>query len=276
MARKVSLHQCFATLHDPRREHGQRHNLWDIIALTICGVIGGADSWVEVEQYGYDKEDFLREFLALPHGIPSHDTLGRVFALIDPAGFRDGFLRWVQELVEATDGRVVAIDGKTLRRSFDTADGKGPLHLVSAWACENRLLLGQQAVDSKSNEITAIPELLRLLDLSGAIVTIDAMGCQKAIAAQIDAADGKYVLALKENQETLYRDVCEWFIDALEDDFAGRPHRSCRTEGKDHGRLEIGITRPRSRKPWRTVVRNGRGCGRSGWCTASVRSGQRR
>jgi predicted transposase YbfD/YdcC len=241
MARKVSLYQCFAQLHDPRREHRRLHNLWDIIALTICGVIGGADSWVEVEQYGHDKEDFLRQFLELPNGIPSHDTFGRVFALMDPAAFRDGFLRWVQALVEATEGRVVAIDGKTLRRSFDPANGKGPLHLVSAWACENRLLLGQQAVDEKSNEITAIPELLRLLDLSGAIVTIDAMGCQKAIAARIDEAKGKYVLALKENQETLYRDVCQWFIDALEEDFVGRPYRSCQTqaERKEHGRLEV-------------------------------------
>jgi predicted transposase YbfD/YdcC len=239
MARKVSLHQCFAQLHDPRREHGRLHNLWDLIALTICGVIGGADSWVEVEQYGYDKEAFLREFLELPNGIPSHDTLGRVFALLDPTAFREGFLQWVGALVEATQGRVVAIDGKALRRSFDTAKGKGPLHLVSAWACENRLLLGQQAVDEKSNEITAIPELLRLLDLHGAVVTIDAMGCQKAIAARIDEAEADYVLTLKENQGALYRDVCQWFIDALEEDFAGRPHRSCRTEDKGHGRLEI-------------------------------------
>src|SRR5262249_17497095 len=156
---------------------------------------------------GHDKLPWLQTFLDLPNGIPAHDTLGRVFALLDPIAFRQGFLRWVDALVEATAGRLVAIDGKTLRHSFDTAAGKGALHLVSTWASENHLILGQQVVDSKSNEITAIPELLRILDLAGAIVTIDAMGCQKEIAAQVHQAGGDYVLALKENQGTLYDDV---------------------------------------------------------------------
>ena len=176
--------------------------------------------------------------MEFPNGIPSHDTLGRVFALLDPAAFRQGFLNWVGALVEATKGRLVAIDGKTLCHSFDTAADQGALHLVSAWASENHLLLGQQAGDSKSNEITAIPELLRILDLSGAIVTLDAMGCQKNIASQIHDAGGDYVLALKENQGTLYEDVQQLFIDGLENDFATIEHRGYRTVDDDHGRVE--------------------------------------
>ncbi len=172
-ASRVSIRQCFAPLPDPRREHCRLHSLWDIIALTICAVVSGADSWVDVEQYGHRKKALLQTFLELPHGIPSHDTLGRVFALLDPAAFQQGFLTWVGALVEATDGRLVAIDGKSLRHSFDTAAGKGALHLVSAWATENHLVLGQRAVDSKSNEITAIPELLKILDLAGAVVTVN-------------------------------------------------------------------------------------------------------
>jgi predicted transposase YbfD/YdcC len=237
-ATSVSLRHCFADLKDFRREHCRLHTLWDIIALTICAVVAGADSWVDVEQYGHDKLPWLQTFLGLANGIPAHDTFGRVFARLDPAAFRRGFLNWVGALVEATDGRLVAIDGKTLRRSFDTAAGKGALHLISAWASENHLILGQQAVGSKSNEITAIPELLRLLDLSGAIVTIDAIGCQKAIAGQIHRAGGDYVLALKENQGTLYEDVQQLFIDGLDNNFAGVEYHSCHTTDEAHGRVE--------------------------------------
>jgi predicted transposase YbfD/YdcC len=237
-ATSVCLRHCFADLQDFRREHGRLHCLWDIIALTICAVVSGADSWVDVEQYGRDKLPWLRTFLGLANGIPAHDTFNRVFARLDPAAFRRGFLNWVGVLVEATDGRLVAIDGKTLRRSFDGAGGKGALHLISAWASENHLLLGQQAVDGKSNEITAIPELLRLLDLAGAVVTIDAMGCQKAIAAQVCEAGGDYVLTLKDNQGTLYEDVRQLFIDGLDNDFAGVEHHSCRTADDAHGRVE--------------------------------------
>jgi predicted transposase YbfD/YdcC len=164
--------------------------------------------------------------------------LGRVFALLDPTAFRDGFLTWVGALVEATAGRLIAIDGKTLRHSFDTAAGKGALHLVSAWATANCLVLGQQAVDSKSNEITAIPELLRVLDVTGAVVTIDALGCQKEIAVQIRAGGGDYVLALKENQPTLYDEVQQLFLDGLEDDFAGLDYRYRETHQTGHGRTE--------------------------------------
>jgi len=174
----------------------------------------------------------------LPNGIPSHDTIGRVFAVLDPAAFQRCFLSWVGAVAEASDGRIVAIDGKTLRRSFDTAAGRGALHLVSAWATENQLLLGQQAVDAKSNEITAIPELLRILDVTGAIVTIDAMGCQKEIATQIHQAGGAYVLALKENHEKLYHEVAQLFVDGLEDDFVGIEHRYHHTRDSNHGRTE--------------------------------------
>ena len=234
----VSLRQCFAALPDPRREHNRLHNLWDIIALTICAVIAGADAWTEVEEYGCLKHDFLATFLELPAGIPSHDTIGRVFARLDPAAFQQSFQAWVAALVEATDGRVIAIDGKTLRHSFDTAGGKGPLHLVSAWATANHLTLGQRAVSDKSNEITAIPELLRLLDLHGAVVTIDAMGCQKEIAARIEAGGGRYVLSLKENHGTLHADVQQLFRDGLESDFRGLDHHAHTTHDRGHGRRE--------------------------------------
>lgn len=234
----VSLRGCFAVLPDPRREHGRRHNLWDIIALTICAVVSGADSWVEVEEYGLQKQDWLETFLELPGGIPSHDTIGRVFSLIDPLRFQECFLAWVQELVEVSEGRLVNIDGKTLRGSGDASGGKRALHLVSAWASENHLLLGQTAVSEKSNEITAIPELLRLLDVHSAIVTIDAMGCQKEVAAEIVAGGGDYVLTLKQNQETLHDDVRQLFLDGLEDDFAGLEHRCLQTRERGHGRRE--------------------------------------
>jgi predicted transposase YbfD/YdcC len=234
----VSIRQCFADVPDPRREHLRLHRLWDIIAITICAVVANADSWIEVARYGVRKHAWLQTFLELPNGIPSHDTFNRVFALLDPMALQQGFRHWMEALVEATAGRLVAIDGKALRHSFDTADGKGPLHLVSAWASANRLMLGQYAVDRKSNEITAIPELLKMLDLSGAIVTIDAMGCQKDIAAELDAAGADYVLALKENQETLYADVHQLFLDGLEEDFAGSEHHEHQTVEKNHGRVE--------------------------------------
>jgi predicted transposase YbfD/YdcC len=234
----VSIRACFAAVHDPRREHNRLYLLWDMLAITICAVVSGADSWVDVATYGEGKLAWLQTFLELPNGIPSHDTFGRVFALLDPKALQEGFRRWMEALVEVTAGRVIAVDGKTLRRSFDTADGRGPLHLVSAWAAANHLLLGQQAVDSKSNEITAIPELLKILDLAGAIVTIDAMGCQKTIAAQIVAAGADYVLALKDNQETLHAEVQELFTQGLENDFAGMEHHYYRTVDKNHGRVE--------------------------------------
>ena len=234
----VSLRECFSVVRDPRREHQRFHHLWDIIAITICAVISGADSWPDVEEYGQCKQEWLESFLELPHGIPSHDTFARVFMLLDPLAFQEGFRNWVQALVEATDGRIVPIDGKTLRHSFDKAKGKGALHLVGVWAAESNLLLGQLAVDSKSNEITAIPKLLEILDLTGAIVTIDAMGCQKEIAAKTIDKGSDYVLALKGNQENLYNDVEKLFREGLENNFEGLEHHMCRTTDKGHGRTE--------------------------------------
>jgi predicted transposase YbfD/YdcC len=234
----VALRHHFAGLTDPRSDHTKHHPLLDLIGLTLCAVIAGADTWTDIARYGRAKVDWLNTFLELPHGIPSHDTLGRVFAALDPAAFRDCFLAWMQAVVGASRGKLVALDGKTLRHSFDTAKGKSALHLVSAWACDNHLLLGQQAVSDKSNEITAFPELLKLLDLQGALVTIDAMGCQKALAEKITARGGDYVLALKDNQPTLHEDVHQLFLEGLEYDFAGMAHQAQRTQGRGHGRTE--------------------------------------
>ncbi len=185
----------FSDIDDPRREHGRLHRLEDILVLTICAVLCGADSFVAVEAFGHAKQDFLRRFLALSNGIPSHDTIGGVFARLDPRQFEQCFLTWVNAVFARTTGKVVAIDGKTLRRSYDRKSKKAALQMVSAWATANRLVLGQVKVDDASNEITAIPQLLDVLDLSDCIVTIDAIGCQQDIAAQIIDQGGDYVLA---------------------------------------------------------------------------------
>ena len=197
----------FEKLDDPRIDRTKLHVLSDILTIAICAVICDADGWVDVENYGVSKHAWLTSFLALPNGIPSHDTFGRVFARIDPIQFQHCFMRWMRAMYQVTHGEVVPIDGKTLRHSFDTELGLAPIHMVSAWATRNRLVLGQVKVADKSNEITAIPALLKTLDIAGCIVTIDAMGCQKAIARQIIDQHGEYVLALKANQETLYMDV---------------------------------------------------------------------
>jgi len=231
------LRTHFGALPDPRVERAKRHDLLEIVVLALCAVLCGADTWVDVERFGRAKVDWLRTFLALPNGIPSHDTFGRVFAALDPAAFETAFLGWVRELVTATQGQVIAIDGKTLRRSHDRTNGGGPLHLVSAWAETNRLVVGQVAVDGKSNEITAIPVLLEVLALSGCIVTIDAMGCQTAIAATIVRGGADYVLALKDNQPTLRQGVATYF--AQLDDRDPAPARAARTVEKNHGRLEM-------------------------------------
>lgn len=233
----VSLRDCFRECPDPRREHLRMHSLWDIVGLVLCASICGCDTVVEIEQYGLKKIDFLKTFLSLDHGIPSHDTIGRVFARLDLVQFRKGFAVWIQALAHAMKDRHIAIDGKTLRGSYD-GDSK-PLHLVSAFAVENRLVLSQQAVDEKSNEITAIPELIRLLDVKGAVITIDAIGCQKEIAAQIQAQKADYVLALKENHPTLHKEVSELFQEGLGSDFAGMRHQTKETEDQGHGRREV-------------------------------------
>ncbi len=190
------LETLFAQVEDPRVERTKLHRLRDIIILAICGVICGAEGWVEIEEFAKAKEAFFTELLDLPNGIPSHDTFGRVFALIDPKQFEASFVQWVEGISQKVKG-VIAIDGKTLRRTHDQARGKKALHLVSAWAVENRLVLAQLATEEKSNEITAIPLLLQQVALEGCIVTIDAMGTQTKIAAQIVKQEGEYALALK-------------------------------------------------------------------------------
>jgi len=213
LLRDVAISQYFATVDDPRVDRTKDHALLDIIIIAICAVICGADGWVDVEEFGKTKRAWLATFLALPNGIPSHDTFGRVFARIDPDQFQQSFLQWVEALRQVrTD--LIAIDGKTHRGSQDRPNGKTALHLVSAWAAENRMVLGQVAVDDTSNEITAIPALLELLDLQGSTVTIDAIGCQTAIADQIVQRGGNYVLALKANQPTMLADVQALFADA--------------------------------------------------------------
>jgi hypothetical protein len=190
----------FGKLTDPRIERTKRHTLLDIFILALCATLGGANGWVDIERFGRAKLDFFCQFLDLPNGIPSHDTFGRLFARLDPAALLTCIQNWLSAFRETVERELVAIDGKTLRGSFDTAAGQNPLHVVSAWASEARLVLGQVSVDSKSNEITAIPLLLELLDLKGCIVTIDAMGCQKEIAAAIRDREADYVLTIKDNQ----------------------------------------------------------------------------
>ncbi len=235
------LRTRFAAVDDPRVERSKDHHLLDILTIALCAVLCGADNWVEIETFGQAKRAFLAQFLALPHGIPSHDTFGRVFARLNPQQFQDCFRAWVQDLLQASGGQlqgVVALDGKCLRGSRAGEHGKEAIYMISAWAEANRLVLGQVKVDDKSNEITAIPVLLKLLELTGCIVTIDAMGCQTAIAAAIHEAGADYVLALKGNQGTLYEDVALMFATEQATAFQEVRHQTIRTTEKDHGRLE--------------------------------------
>jgi predicted transposase YbfD/YdcC len=228
----------FVNLTDPRINRSQRHTLLNIIILAVCATLGNANGWADIERFGNAKLDFFRAFLDLPNGIPSHDTFGRVFARLEPAALLACLQQWLNALGAAVAGEVVAIDGKTLRGSFDTAAGQNPLHLVSAWATEARLMLGQVAVDAKSNEIPAIPLLLELLDLRGCIVTIDAMGCQKEIAAAIRGREADYVLTIKDNQPSLHQAVHEAFLAHAEADFADPSLRRLKTVERGHGREE--------------------------------------
>jgi predicted transposase YbfD/YdcC len=213
------------------------HDVFELVVIALCSTIAGGDGWVDAERFGKARLAWLRTFLRLENGIASHDTFGRVFARLDPAGLAECIQRWMDDIGQELDQHI-AIDGKTLRGSFDTAAGKNPLHLVSAWATELRLTLGQVAVDSKSNEITAIPLLLELLDLKGATVTTDAMGCQKEIAAKIIDREGDYVLALKGNHEHLHAAVADAFEKAAEVDFQVPGVRRLVTVERSHGRTE--------------------------------------
>ncbi len=205
------LIEAFSEIDDPRCDYKVEHNLLEILIMAICGVIACAESWEDIALYAKSKEAWLRSFLTLKHGIPSHDTFRRVFMLIDPTQFEQCFRHWVGQWLGANQVGHLAIDGKTVRHSFDRKRDQSPLHLVSAWASEHRLVLGQEAVDSKSNEITAIPALLAGLDLSGGLVTIDAAGCQKAITQTILEQQADYVLTLKGNQKRTLQAVETWF-----------------------------------------------------------------
>src|SRR5512135_2078481 len=235
----LSLAHHFADLTDPRVERTRLHELLDIVTIAVCAVVAGADSWEHIEQFAKAKPSWLKTFLALPNGVPSHDTFARVFARLDPGEFQRCFLGWIGALQEATGRRVIALDGKTLRRSFDRAKAKSALHLVHAWATANHLLLGQVAVDEKSNEITAIPVLLKTLELTGAIVTIDAMGCQKEIARTIREEGADYLLALKGNHEHLHGQVVAFWEEAYRRGFKGYDVMSYHRQWNEgHGRFE--------------------------------------
>jgi len=234
----------FLRLRDPRISRTRRHNFCDILMIALCAMISGADDYVAMVDFARAKEPWFRTFLELPNGIPSHDTIGRLFARIDPVAFTECFAAWTQHLQEKSKGRIIAIDGKKVCRSFDRATGKAAIHVVSAWTSQNSLVLGQVKVNEKSNEITAIPRLLELLDITDGVVTIDAMGTQKQIAQQIIDKKADYVLALKNNHPTLYEDVSLFLNSAIQNNFLdpfGQPiaHTFHRTIDKDHGRIEV-------------------------------------
>jgi predicted transposase YbfD/YdcC len=239
----AALLEHFASLPDPRIARHRWHKLSDIVLIAVCAVLCGAESYPAIEDFGQEREEWLRQFLELPEGIPSHDTFNRVLRLLDPVEFQTCFLGWMQAVAEVTAGEVVAIDGKALRRSFAKGTSKRAIHMVSAWAGENGVVLGQRKVDSKSNEITAIPELLELLLLKGCIVTIDAMGCQRAIAETILAQGADYVLALKGNQPTLEQAVERFFL-------TGPEAEANRTRSDYYEQTERGHGREETRRAW--------------------------
>lgn len=233
----------FAELEDPREAMNQRHKFIDILVIAICGAICGADDWEAVALFGKSKERWFRTFLELPTGIPSHDTFWRVFRTLDPAQFQQCFMRWIAAIQTVTAGEVVALDGKQLRRSFDTQSGKAAIAMVSAWASANQLVLGQRQVDEQSNEITAVPELLDALMLKGCIVTLDALNCQTQIAETVVAKEADYLLALKANHASLHEDVILLF-ETLSEDLHKQaryayPHDHAQSVDKDHGRIEV-------------------------------------
>lgn len=238
MGHAPTLEAQFADLTDPRTDHTRRHKLIDIVIIAVLGAIAGADAWTDMETFGKAKEAWLRKYLELPNGIPSHDTFGRVFARLDPEEFQQCFINWVQALHTLTEGQVVALDGKCLRGSADSYLGKEAIYMVSAWATADHLVLGQRKVDAKSNEITAVPELLALLDIQGCIVSVDALNCQKKTATQIIQQGGDYLLALKDNHPHLHEDVRNLFVWAAGSDFAEMVHDQCQRTGSDHGRIE--------------------------------------
>lgn len=236
----LTLIESLSHITDPRRDHATtRHKLIDILVIAVCATICGADGWEEIAEFGEAKHEWFKQFLELPNGIPSHDTFGRVFQLIKPTEFQQSFLEWVRAAAAAAGGTLINVDGKHLRGSKKRKrDSKEGLRLVSAWAADNRMVLGQVKTGEKSNEITAIPELLRLLEVRGCIVTIDAMGCQTKIAEQIIEQRGDYVFSLKGNHGTLHQEIADYFGWAAKINFKELDYDYCETLEKDHGRIE--------------------------------------
>jgi predicted transposase YbfD/YdcC len=229
----------FSAIKDPRSDKNKRYPLDEILLLSVCAVVSGAEGWEGIEAFGRAKLDWLRQFLPYENGTPAHDCIAWVMAKLSPKAMQECFVAWTRSVAELTGGEVVAIDGKTLRRSYDRRRGRSALHMVSAWASANRLSLGQVATEEKSNEITAIPKLLELLELSGSIVTIDAMGCQRAIAEQIVAQGADYVLAVKDNQPQLHEAIRDYFETAGAVEFEGVPHTRFEETDFGHGRYEV-------------------------------------
>jgi len=234
-----AIEEHFSKVNDPRRDRTKEHKLIDIIGIAICAVICGAEGWVDIENFGNSKLSWLKAFLELPNGIPSHDTFGRVFSMIDAQEFQLAFYEWVWAVNDIIQGQIINLDGKQLRGSKNKVLGKRAIYMVSAWAEENELVLGQRKVDEKSNEITAIPELLKILAISGCIVTIDAIGTQTNIAQTIIEADADYVLSVKENQGHLFEDISVLFAVDQAQNFKYASFEYAKTTNKDHGRIEV-------------------------------------
>jgi predicted transposase YbfD/YdcC len=251
-----AIEEHFSKVSDPRVDRTKEHKLIDMIAIAICAVICGAEGWTDMENFGNSKLPWLKTFLALPNGIPSHDTFGRVFSRIDAEQFQLAFYDWVWAVNDIIQGQIINLDGKQLRGSKDRMLGKRAIYMVSAWAEENELVLGQRKVDEKSNEITAIPELLKLLALSGCIVTIDAIGTQTNIARTIVEAQADYVLSVKENQGNLYEDISVLFAVDQAQHFKYASFEYAQTTNKDHGRIEVRECWSTSNPDYLNLIRN--------------------
>ena len=236
---KHSIAEHFDDIEDIRIERGKKHKLIDIITISICAVVCGADGWIDIEMYGIARKKWLGKFLELPNGIPSHDTFARVFAQINPDEFNKSFLSWIKGISKITAGEIIAFDGKQSRNSGDEKNDRGVINTVSAWAASNRLVLGQKKVEGKSNEITALPELIKILDLAGCIVTIDAMGCQREIVKKIVEKDADYVIAVKKNQPSLYEQIEQLFKQAIKTDGKDLKMSAFSSKEINRGREEI-------------------------------------
>ena len=244
------LIEAFKTLDDPRVDRQKHHLLIDILIITVCAVICGANQWTEIEEFGLTKKAWLKSFLKLPNGIPSHDTINRVFRLICPERFQECFINWITTIGFMTNNKIIPIDGKTLKGSYDKKSSKLAIHMVHAWSTENNVLLGQIKTEEKSNEITAIPKLLDLLVIEGCIITIDAMGCQKEIAEKIISKDGDYILALKENHPTLYKKVASYFDERI----FTKKEKIQKDANNYYSEIDTGHGRKELREYWLSVV----------------------